>query len=141
MLSLGEVYPRVARGAFRLVENVEMKAQGKTEKKTSQRTAARRAGASPACALCTKLTCLSFADFRKAIRAGAIDALTAKRIFRHHFTRLRDICKRENCSLNRARTINAALECDVNAALLCAGKPGILKAYASVEDLIKELES
>ena len=56
MLSLGEVYPRVARGAFRLVENVEMKAQGKTKKKPEKRTAPRRAGASPACALCAKLT-------------------------------------------------------------------------------------
>ena len=84
---------------------------------------------------------MRFADFRKAIRTGEIDPLAAKRIFRECYTRLHDICARENCSLNRARTINATLECDVNAALLCAGKPGILKAYASVDDLIKELES
>ena len=33
-----------------------MKAQGKTEKKPGKRTASRRAGASPTCALCAKLT-------------------------------------------------------------------------------------
>lgn len=112
----------------------------------AKRTTARRAAASSRCALGAKHAqwkpaLLRFADFRQAIRSGSIDALVAKRIFRKCYMRLHDICERENCSLNHARTINATLEGDVNAALLRAGKPGILKAYASVDDLIRELES
>ena len=85
--------------------------------------------------------CLSFAQFRMALRKNRIDALAARRLFRRHYSKLGDICRREGCSLQRARTINAVLESDVNAALLKAGRPGILKTYQSVEDLLKELQS
>mgnify|MGYP003319854584 CR=1 FL=1 len=123
---------------------MKTKVQSKAKATAPKRTTTHRAA--PRCALCAKFTewkpaLLRFADFRQAIRSGSIDALVAKRIFRKYYTRLKDICERENCSLNRARTINAMLEGDVNAALLCAGKPGILKAYTTVEDLIRELES
>ena len=85
--------------------------------------------------------CLSFAQFRMALRKNRIDAVAARRLFRRHYSKLGDICRREGCSLQRARTINAILEGDVNAALLKAGRPGILKTYQSVEDLLKELQS
>ena len=85
--------------------------------------------------------CKSFGDFRKAIRCGSIDAATAKRIFNKHFVRLREICKRENCSMEMARTINAVLECDIDYAFRREGKPGFLKAYDSVETLLKDLKS
>ena len=81
-----------------------------------------------------------FADFRKAIRNGSIDAATAKRIFSSHFKRLGEICKSENCSIERARTINAALECDIDCAFRREGKPGFLKAYDSVETLLEDLK-
>ena len=86
-------------------------------------------------------TAFCFADFRQAIRRGSIDATTARRIFRAHFTRLGEICKRENCSLEKARTINAALECDIDAALRREGKRGLLRAYDSVDELLKELKA
>lgn len=85
--------------------------------------------------------CKSFGDFRKAIRRGSIDAATAKRIFNKHFVRLRDICKRENCSMEMARTINAVLECDIDYAFRREGKPGFLKAYDTVETLLEDLKS
>ena len=88
----------------------------------------------------SEATCLSFARFRSAIRQGRIDALFARRIFRRHYTRLKDICVREGCSLARARTINAMLEADVNSALVSAGQSGILKAYQSVDDLLRDLQ-
>ena len=75
--------------------------------------------------------CLSFAQFRMALRKNRIDALVARRVFRRHYSKLGDICRREGCSLQRARTINAILEGDVNAALLKAGRPGILKACSA----------
>lgn len=120
---------------------MKTKAQSQATTKAAKRTTTRRAASR--CAQLTewKPALLRFADFRQAIRSGSIDALVAKRIFRKYYTRLKDICEREKCSLNRARTINAMLEGDVNAALLCAGKPGILKAYTTIEDLIRELES
>lgn len=86
-------------------------------------------------------TCLSFAQFRTALRKNRIDAVAARRLFRRHYSKLGDICQREGCSLQRARTINAVLEGEVNAALLKAGRPGILKVYQSVEELLKELQS
>ena len=52
-----------------------MKAQGKTEKKTSKRTAARRAGASPACALCAKYSRPN-ATTRRALKSGPEGDLT-----------------------------------------------------------------
>ena len=85
--------------------------------------------------------CKSFGDFRKAIRRGSIDAATAKRIFNKHFVRLRDICKRENCSMEMARTINAVLECDIDYAFRREGKPGFLKAYDTVETLLEDLKA
>ena len=85
--------------------------------------------------------CKSFGDFRKAIRSGSIDAATAKRIFTSHFKRLGEICKSENCSIERARTINAALECEIDCAFRREGKPGFLKAYDSVDTLLKDLKS
>ena len=85
--------------------------------------------------------CKSFGDFRKAIRKGSIDAATAKRIFNKHFVRLREICKREMCSMETARTINAVLECDIDYAFRREGKPGFLKAYDSVDTLLKDLKS
>lgn len=85
--------------------------------------------------------CKSFGDFRKAIRSGSIDAATAKRIFTSHFKRLGEICKSENCSIERARTINAALECEIDCAFRREGKPGFLKAYDSVETLLEDLKS
>ena len=88
-----------------------------------------------------ELACLDFAKFRSAIRYGRIDAVLARRLYRRHYSRLSDICKRECCSLARARTINAMLEADVNSALVSAGQPGILKAYQSVDDLLKDLQS
>ena len=85
--------------------------------------------------------CKSFGDFRKAIRCGSIDAVTAKRIFNKHFVRLREICKREKCSMEMARTINAVLECDIDYAFRREGKPGFLKAYDTVETLLEDLKS
>ena len=85
--------------------------------------------------------CRSFGDFRKAIRRGLLDAATAKRIFNKYFVRLREICKRENCSMEMARTINAVLECDIDYAFRREGKPGFLSAYDSVEMLLKDLKS
>ena len=85
--------------------------------------------------------CLSFAKFRMALRKNRIDATSARRLFRRHYSKLGDICKREGCTLQRARTINAILESEVNAALLKDGQPGILKTYRSVEELLKELQS
>lgn len=75
--------------------------------------------------------CLSFAQFRMALRKNRIDAVAARRLFRRHYSKLGDICRREGCSLQRARTINAILKGDVNAALLKAGRPGILKASSA----------
>ena len=106
------------------------------EKKKSSN---RRASESPSRHDCP--LCKSFADFRKAIRCGSIDAATAKRIFNKYFVRLSEICKREMCSMEKARTINAALECDIDAAFRREGKLGFLKAYNSVEDLLKELKA
>ena len=79
--------------------------------------------------------------FRRAIRNGSIDAMTARRIFNKHFKRLGVICKRENCSLEKARTINAALEGEISAALLKAGRLTKGSAYDSVETLLKDLKS
>ena len=84
--------------------------------------------------------CKSFGDFRKAIRRGSIDAATAKRIFNKYFIRLREICKRENCSMEMARTINAVLECDIDYAFRREGKPGFLPAYDSVETFHQDLK-
>ena len=85
--------------------------------------------------------CKSFGDFREAIRRGSIDAATAKRIFNKHFVRLREICRRENCSMETARTINAVLECDIDYAFRREGKPGFLKAYDTVEAFLKDLKA
>jgi len=86
-------------------------------------------------------TYLCFPKFRSAIRHGRIDAQVARRLFRHHYARLSDICTREGCSMARARTIHATLESDVNLALVKSGQQGLLKTYKSVEDLIKDLQS
>ena len=83
---------------------------------------------------------LRFTALREAIRKGAISAQNARRIFRKNFTKLNEICRREGCSIEKARTISAALEGEVNAALLRAGKP-VRDAYCSVADLLKDLKS
>jgi len=95
----------------------------------------------PAALSSSESTYLCFPKFRSAIRHGQIDAQVARRLFRHHYTRLSDICTREGCSMARARTIHATLESDVNLALLKSGQQGLLKTYQSVEDLIKDLQS
>ena len=105
----------------------------KRKSRTVDATSSSRQGGCP--------LCKSFAEFRKAIRRGSIDAVTAKRIFNKHFVRLRDICKRENCSMEMARTINAVLECDIDYAFRREGKPGFLKAYDTVETLLEDLKS
>lgn len=84
---------------------------------------------------------LRFTEFRRAIRSDSIDALVAKRLFRRHYSVLRDICERECCSIAKARTINACLEGDVDAALRRAGQPGLLKSYDSVKALLEDLEA
>ena len=43
--------------------------------------------------------------------------------------------------MERARTINAVLECDIDCAFRREGKPGFLKAYDSLETLLKDLKS
>ena len=83
----------------------------------------------------------SWVDFRQAVRNGTIDPDRARRIFRKSYMKLGEICRRENCSLEKARTINAALEGEVNAALLRAGRPAGGAAYDSVADLLKDLKS
>ena len=84
---------------------------------------------------------MSWTDFRKAVRCDAIYAKTARRLFRKNFSKLGEICRREGCSLEKARTINAALEGEVAAALLRAGLPVKGKAYNSVDLLLKDLKS
>ena len=84
---------------------------------------------------------LRYSAFREAIRNDAIDAREARRIFRKSYAKLADICEREGCSMNRARTINAFLEAAVDAALRRAKLPGILKTYDSVEALLEDLAS
>ena len=84
---------------------------------------------------------MSWTDFRKAVRSDAICAKTARHLFRTNFSKLGDICRREGCSIEKARTINAALEGEVTAALLRAGLPMRGKAYNSVDLLLKDLKS
>ena len=83
---------------------------------------------------------LRFSAFHKAIRTDKICARVAKSLFRRNYSRIADICDRESCSANRARTIQATLESDVDAALRRAGLPGILKGFNSVDELLKDLK-
>ena len=84
---------------------------------------------------------MRYSVFREAVRKDAIDPRQARSIFRKNYTKLADICEREGCSMNRARTINAFLEAAVDAALRRAKLPGILKTYDSVEALLEDLAS
>ena len=86
------------------------------------------------------LSSLRFSTFRKAIRNGTVNAQDARRIFRKNFAKLSEICRREGCSIEKARTISAALEGEVNAALLRAGQP-VKGTCVSVVDLLKDLKS
>ena len=82
---------------------------------------------------------VSWIDFRRAVRGGSIDAKVARRLFRKNFMKLGEICRRENCSLEKARTINAALEGEISAALLKAGLPTKGSAYDSVSPRVHAL--